>query len=643
MKKAAKAYDAGSIRQLKGLEAVRERVGMYLGDPTSGDALHHCVGEVVDNAIDEHVGGHGDKIIVRLLKHDAVEIVDYGRGIPVGTHADTGLSALEMVMCSLHSGGKFDHDSYEKAAGLHGVGVSAVNAVSEHMTVVVRRDGAVWEQKYARGIPQGPVQKIAALKKGEPTGTTVTWRRDEQIFSGVLTYDRRKVAARLQELAFLNPGLTIELEDERGKSWGVTFHYEGGIKDYVEEATKKGGITPVLFFTNMGTVEVAMRWTTSGEEVIRCYANNTYNSDGGTHLTGFKNGLTRLISGYAKEHDMLKGVGEEGVTGADIREGLVAVISLKIRDTSFSSQTKDKLVTAGARTLVEDLFADQISDWFAANPGVAKKITERAVIAAKAREAARKARDAVRKTELFDQLSLPGKLADCQSRDPRECELVICEGDSAGGSAKGGRDRRIQAVLPLRGKILNTERADAETISENKELGTIIGALGCGLEHNATFDARKLRYHKIVLMTDADVDGAHIRTLLLTFFYRCMPQLLWDGYVYVAQPPLYGVQLRNRSSKHYFTTAEEFRAWLDTLPESVRGGAMVTRYKGLGEMSAEELWVTTMNPETRQLKQVTISDARLADRAFDLLMGSDVERRRDWIETHFDTTLELDL
>jgi DNA gyrase subunit B len=643
--KNTKKYDAGAIRKLKGLEAVRERPGMYLGDPTSGDALHHCVREVVDNSVDEHLGGYCDHINVILRPDGICEVQDNGRGIPVEIHPEEGVPALQLVMCDLHAGGKFDQDSYEKSAGLHGVGVSAVNAVSEWLLVQVRRDGKLWEQTYERGIPTSDVTHVSMVENPKDTGTVVLWKRDLQIFKGVTEYDRNTVGERLRELAFLNPGLKIVFTDERGKKkWEEEYFYKGGVKDYLTEVVgKKKTAIPVLSFTDSKSCDLVFCWTDSHDEDIRCYANNTYNRDGGTHLTGFKNGLTRIVTAYAKEHNLLRDLPEDGLTGGDIREGLVAIVNLRISEVAFSSQTKDKLVTPKAKTIVEQLFADQVDWYFKHNPGTAKRIAERAVVNARAREAARRAREGVQRKEWLDPLSLPGKLADCQSKKPSECELFIVEGDSAGGTAKGGRDRRFQAILPLRGKVLNVEDESAERILENKEIGTLITAMGCGIVQANTFDLAKLRYHKIILLTDADVDGAHIRTLLLTFFYRCMPQLIYDGHLYVAQPPLYGVKLRDRKVVRYILDDAEMAQFKEGLTIEQRKTMSVQRYKGLGEMNNEDLWHTTLNPENRTLKEVSITDAVAAERYFDLFMGGNVENRREFIETNAHFVGELDI
>lgn len=640
-----KDYGAGAIRKLKGLEAVRERPGMYLGDPTSGDALHHLIKEVVDNSVDEHLAGHCSHITVQLDEDGVCTVVDDGRGIPVDIHPEEKVSALQLVLCDLHAGGKFDQDSYAKSAGLHGVGVSAVNAVSEWMEAKVYRDGKAYFFRCVRGVPTGGVVQLDGDLKPGVRGTSIRWKRDLQIFKGVTEYDRKRVADRLQELAFLNPGLKIWFIDQRGKKTHThEYLYAGGIKDYLNEVVgKKRQLIPLMYFTDRENCDIAFCWTESHEEDIRCYANNTFNADGGTHLTGFKNGLTRIVTNYAKEHNLLKDLPEDGLTGGDIREGIVAVVNLRISEIAFSSQTKDKLVTPKAKTIVEGIFADQVDYFFKQNPGLAKKVAEKAVINARAREAARRAREGVQRKEWLDPLSLPGKLSDCQSKKPEECELFIVEGDSAGGSAKGGRDRRFQAILPLRGKVLNVEEEGAERILENKEIGTLITALGCGIVQANTFDLKKLRYHKVVLLTDADVDGAHIRTLLLTFFYRCMPELIYNGHLYIAQPPLYGVHLPGRKTTQYLLDDAEMEAFKTGLTVEQRKTMKTTRYKGLGEMNPEDLWHTTLNPENRTLKEVAITDAIAAERYFDLFMGGNVENRRAWIEDNATYVTNLDI
>lgn len=635
-------YGVEAIKKLKGLEAVRTRPAMYLGDPTNGAALHHCIEEVVANSVDEHLAGHCNKILVELLPEGWCSVTDDGRGIPVGIHPTEGVNTLQLVLCDLHAGGKFDKDSYAKSAGLHGIGVAAVNGVSSACRVDVYRDGKHYEQTYEEGKP---ISEVTVKGKSKLHGTTVSWQRDLKIFNDVVEYDAKRVAERLRELAFLNPGIKIVLEDKRGEDTKAeTFCYDGGIKDYlVDIVGKKRGGLPIMYFKDgTNSVEIAMTWVDKDYEDIRCYANNTFNRDGGTHLAGFKNALTRIVTEYVKEHGLTKGLGEEGIKGEDTREGLLAVVSVKLADISFSSQTKDKLVTPKAKTIVEELFTDQVQFFFNENPGVIKKIADRAVVAAKAREAARKAREQVKRKEWMDLASLPGKLSDCQSKDPEECELFIVEGSSAGGSAKEARNRKIQAILPLRGKVLNVERADTDTILENKEIGTLITALGCGLEQTRSFNIKDLRYHKIIILCDADKDGGHIRTLLLTFFYRCMPRLLYYGNIYIGMPPLYGARLSGAKNDMFFTSDTDLEVFKEGLEPHQRKALRITRYKGLGEMDAEALAVTTMDPASRSLKQVTVDDAVQAERLFDVLMGLDVESRRMFIEDYaLDANLDL--
>lgn len=627
-------YNESTIQVLKGLESVRVRPGMYLGNTANGDALHKCLDEVLDNSVDEHLAGKCWNIKVALQPDGYVEIHDDGRGIPVGLHAEEKRSTLEVILCTLAAGGKFDDTDGRVSAGLHGVGVSAVNAVSEDMTAWVYRDGHVWEQSYAKGLP---TSEVVATGETTRTGTVIRWKRDLSIFEGDVEYSYDRVHRRCEELAFLNPGLTIELEDERAaKASSVTLLYTSGIKSYLEKrAANATLISPILHFRDgQGddwSSEIALVWSTGTGENVRSYSNNTFNQDGGTHLTGFRTGLTRLITSYAKEHGLDRDL-PDGLIGSDIRDGLIGVVNIRLPGLSFSSQTKDKLVTPGARLAVENLFRDQVDYWFSTNPGAAKKIAERAVLCARAREAARRAKSAVLRKSYTDRLSLPGKLADCASKDPSVSELIIVEGDSAGGSSKGARDRRFQAILPLRGKVLNCERAGLETMLNNTEITTIITAMGCGIEQNRTFDQSQLRYHKIIIATDADVDGAHIRTLLLTFFYRSMPRLVMEGHIYIALPPLYGARITGPRNQYYFSGEEDLELFRATLTAAQNRKLKISRYKGLGEMNPNELWATTLDPEARVLKQVEVQDAVAAEQVFDVLMGDKVDPRKRWID-----------
>jgi DNA gyrase subunit B len=808
-------YGSDRIQVLEGLEAVRKRPGMYIGDVHDGTGLHHLVWEVLDNSVDEHLAGHCTRITVKLHADGSVTVTDDGRGIPVGIHQKEGVSAAEVVMTKLHAGGKFDNSSYKVSAGLHGVGVSAVNAVSEWLKMEICRDGRVWYQVYGRGVPKAPIGPIGETDR---TGTRIDFKPDPEIFTTTnLSWD--VLTNRLREIAFLNAGLVIELEDERAEEpRQTTFLFEGGIQEFVRLLSKNK--TPihddVIFLKDQRDgveLEVALQWTDAYNEQVFCYTNNVHNKDGGTHLTGLRAALTRTVNGYGQAQNLLKDLKGATLQGEDIREGLVAVVSVKHPDPSFSSQTKDKLVSSDVKGLVEGIVAEHLGMRFEEDKHLGKRIVEKAVMAARARDAARKAREMVQRKGMLDASNLPGKLADCQSKDPAESELYIVEGDSAGGSAKQARDRRFQAILPLRGKILNVERARLERMLGNQEVGTLITALGAGI--GDAFDVEKVRYHKIIIMTDADVDGSHIRTLLLTFFYRQMPEVIRQGYLYIAQPPLYRVVKGKKSQ--YLKDDDDFNRFLldagtdglairaeggtvvlsgpplrnllddllrwrkltgalerrvetpilealvrstdltaetltdrealdaelvrleeevgrrhpDLLPlvynhredrergrwmvevgtragvstrvsrldfdlldggevaqlreiqETVAGlgappfrevtldaegqelvegdvigdvdalwahverrarkGLRIQRYKGLGEMNPDQLWETTMEPDSRVLLSVGINDAVETDAIFSVLMGDEVEPRREFIETHALDVKELDI
>jgi DNA gyrase subunit B len=809
---AAPGYDQSAIQVLEGLEAVRKRPGMYIGDPHDGTGLHHLVWEAVDNAVDEHLAGYCDTVQVIVHSEGSITVVDNGRGIPVGMH-DKGVSAAEVVMTQLHAGGKFNSDSYAVSAGLHGVGVSAVNAVSEWLKMEIRRESKLWFQEYERGAPKAPLKAIGTSNK---TGTKITFKPDPEIFT-MTDFSFEVLNNRLREISFLNAGLEVSLEDERGDGKKVTHKFEGGIREFVESLNKKK--TPLhdqviyLHAVKDGVdVEIAMQWSDSYNESIFPYTNNVFNRDGGTHLTGLRTALTRVINQYGSREKLLKDL-KNPLSGEDVREGLTAIMSVKHPDPAFSSQTKDKLVSSEVKGIVESVLNEKLNQYLEEEPKAGKRIVEKTVLAARAREAARRAREMVQRKGVLDASTLPGKLADCQSKDASESEIYIVEGDSAGGSAKQGRDRRFQAILPLRGKILNVERARFEKMLSSAEIGTLITALGCGVEGGENFDIEKLRYHHVIIMTDADVDGSHIRTLLLTFFYRQMPQLIDKGYLYIAQPPLYKVKkgkklrylqdddalsrhlielgtdnvqlsmkegstklvgepLRNllkdvarfrlllenighrvdplvvealvtatdlevedladrqkveagiaalekfvhakrqgkleatieQDEEHDrqrviietqdggtnrvttldfdFLTAgniselrqiyqgiralgqppfvltvldkggqpagessevPDIEALWSTMDARARKGLGIQRYKGLGEMNPEELWETTMDPETRTLLQVRIEDALEAEELFSVLMGDQVEPRRAFIESNALNVTNLDI
>jgi len=621
-------YEAEQIQVLEGLDPVRRRPGMYIGS-TDERGLHHLIYEVVDNSIDELQNGYGDTITVTILKNGAVRVSDNGRGIPVSIHPKTGRPAVETVMTVLHAGGKFgEGGGYKITGGLHGVGVSVVNALSEWCEVEVRRGGKIYRQRYRRGVPEYDLQVIGETDPND-TGTTTTFMPDAEIFE-TLEYNAETVSARLRELAFLNRGILIVFKDERtGKE--SRFQYDGGIVSFVEHINKlKDPLHQDVIYIQgtVGTtiVELAMQYNQGYSETVYTFANNINTQEGGTHLSGFRSALTRTLNEYAKKHNLIKS-NEESLTGDDVREGCTAVLSVRLYDPQFEGQTKTKLGNSDVRGIVESVVSEGLSTYLEEHPTEARLIVEKAVQAARAREAARKARELTRRKNALEISSLPGKLADCSLTDPELCELYLVEGDSAGGTAKQGRDRRFQAIMPLRGKILNTERARLDKMLSNGVIRDMISALGTGVGED--FDITKSRYGKVIIMTDADSDGAHIRTLLLTFFFRYMRELIEKERVYIALPPLYLV--RKGKEEHYCWSDEE----LDQLLEKIgRQGVEVQRYKGLGEMNAEQLWETTMNPEARTILKVTIEDAVAADEIFSMLMGDKVEPRREFIEAN---------
>ncbi|KZX47887.1 DNA topoisomerase (ATP-hydrolyzing) subunit B [Haloarcula sp. K1] len=624
-------YGAKSIQTLEGLEAVQKRPAMYIGS-TDARGLHHLVYEVVDNAIDEALAGYCDNIDVTIHDDGSVSVSDDGRGIPVDTHEEHGRPAVEVVMTILHAGGKFDNKSYQVSGGLHGVGVSVVNALSKWLEVEVRRDGALWKQRFDHGKPEYDLKKVRDLEPDEETGTTVRFWPDDEIFeTGEFKFST--LSSRLRELAFLNSGVAISIHDERDGDT-ETFAYDGGIREFVEylNETKDPLHRNIIYFEDEEEiaegpvqVEIAMQGTDDLQGSIHAFANNINTREGGTHLTGFKTSLTRVVNDYATDNNLLKDL-DDTLKGDDIREGLTAVISVKHPDPQFEGQTKTKLGNSEVRGIVESAMHDGLATFFEENPDTAEAIVGKAVEAAKARKAAQKAEELTRRKSALDSTALPGKLADCQTRDPEEAELFIAEGDSAGGSAKQGRNPDFQAILPIKGKILNVEKHRLDRILENNEIRNLITALGTGIGDE--FDIDDLRYEKIILMTDADVDGAHIRTLLLTLFYRHMKPLLEAGYVYASQPPLYRIRYRG-NTYDAMTDAERDKI----IEEKCDGNPThVQRFKGLGEMNPEQLWETTMNPDNRILKQITIEDAAAADKMFNILMGDAVEPRKEFIK-----------
>ena len=621
-------YTADQITVLEGLEPVRVRPGMYIGS-TDEKGLHHLVYEVVDNSIDEALAGVCDLIKVTIKKDNSIIVEDDGSGIPVETHPKTGKSTLETVLTVLHAGGKFSNDAYQYSGGLHGVGVSCVNALSTYLIARVKRDGKMYEQRFEKGKTVTGLTVIKENVRG--TGTTIEFLPDDTIFE-TLNFDRNVLAKRFREMAFLNKGVKIEFSDERD-GYKELFHYEGGIKSFVEyiNKSKKPLDHEVMYIEgekDTTKVEIAMQYTESYNETIVSFTNNIKTVDGGTHVVGFKSALTRALNDYARNKNILKEK-DDNLSGDDVREGITAVVSVKLNNPQFEGQTKGKLGNSEARTVVDSVVYEHLSFYFEENPKIVRTIIQKALASQKARLAARRARDLVRKKSVLDNTTLPGKLADCQSSDIEYNEIFLVEGDSAGGSAKGGRDNKFQAILPLRGKILNVEKAHLERVLNSEEIKAMITAFGTGIGKN--FDISKLRYGKIVIMTDADVDGAHIRTLLLTFLYRFMKPLVEKGHVYIAQPPLYGI-IKGVKVMEYCYTEQELEEALEKYGE--RSNIKVQRYKGLGEMNAEQLWDTTMNPEHRILIKVEIDgeDENELDNTFDVLMGDNVEPRREFIE-----------
>lgn len=621
-----KNYNAGSIQVLEGLEPVRKRPGMYIGS-TGTKGLHHCVMEVMDNSIDEVLAGRADTVKVVIYKDGSISIEDNGSGIPVEVHPKTGKSTLETVLTVLHAGGKFNNDAYKVSGGLHGVGVSCVNALSEWLIATVKRSGHIYEQHFARGKAQGDIQVVGDTKE---SGTTIQFMPDSEIFD-TTEFSKEVLVTKFREVAFLNKGVRITLIDEREEDpQEEVFHYEGGIKSFVEYINRsKNAISEDIIYFDKSMedceLEIAMQYTDGYSENVLTFANNIHTTEGGYHLTGFRNALTRALNDYGRKANIIKEK-EDNLSGDDAREGLTAIVSVKLKEPQFEGQTKSKLGNSEVQGIVNTTCYQELIDYFELHPQEGKKIIEKAISAQRAREAARKARDLSRgKRSVLDNTTLPGKLADCQSNDNTETEIFIVEGDSAGGSAKQGRDRKFQAILPLRGKILNVEKARLDRILAYEEIKAMITAFGTGID--TEFNIEKLRYGKIIIMTDADVDGAHIRTLLLTFFFRHMRELVDDGHIYIAQPPLYMVS-KNRK-EYYVYDDDELEA---LLKEIGRDNYTIQRYKGLGEMNPEQLWETTMDPKTRLLKQVTIENAADADEIFSMLMGDDVEPRREFIE-----------
>ena len=671
-------YTASDIFVLEGLEPVRKRPGMYIGS-TGVDGLHHLIWEVFDNSLDEAMGGHADHIHVTLLPGNRVSVADNGRGIPVDKHKQSGVSALETVMTTLHAGGKFGGDSYKVSTGLHGVGVSVVNALSSYLKVEVRRDGGAFEQEYKRGVPQKAVKKVGTSNE---KGTTVTFEPDPEIFKEI-NFDWTRVLTRLRQQAYLTRSVRIDIRDERSAiPLTHTFYFEGGIESYVKFLNRhEEPVHPTTFYVGKEhekmMVEVALQYTNAIQGHELSFANNVHTLEGGSHLTGFRTSITRVLNDYARKNGFIKEK-EDNLTGEDVREGLTVVVSVRLQEAQFEGQTKAKLGTPEARNAVESVFGAEFSDWLERNPNEARGILGKVVLAAKARMAAKAARDTVIRKGAMEGFTLPGKLADCSSKDPAESEIFIVEGESAGGSSKGGRNRKTQAILPLKGKILNVEKSRIDKMLASEEIRNLVVAMGTAIA--AEFDITKLRYHKIIIMTDADVDGAHIRTLLLTLFYRYFPQVIDAGHLYIAQPPLY--QIRKSGAVQYVYSDAEKELALGVLRKGAKvekaekkkkdeaeegfvvtplnknnlpednivvedenkiPGVSIQRYKGLGEMNPEQLWETTMNPENRVLLQVKVADADEASKIFDVLMGSEVMPRKKFIQTHAKNVKNLDI
>lgn len=641
MNQPAENYEADQIQVLEGLEAVRKRPGMYIGS-TGPRGLHHLVYEIVDNGIDEALAGFCDKIEVKILPDNVICVIDNGRGIPVGKHPKMGIPAATVVYTVLHAGGKFGGGGYKVSGGLHGVGASVVNALSEWLEIEIYKDGDIYTQRFERGNIKTNLEIVG---KTDKTGTLVRFKPDAEIFKETTEFDFEILKTRLREQAFLNAGIHIQISDERDPDNIVceNFCYEGGISSFVEYLNKKKAVElvhpDIIHFSTVAdddqaTAEVAMQYNDSYNELILSFANNIHTIDGGTHEEGFKRSLTRVMNDYARKYNLLKD-SDKNLTGDDVREGLTVVISIKVKDAQFEGQTKAKLGNTEISGLVSNMMNDKLSTYLEENPATARAIFDKALAASRAREAARKAKDMVRRKSALESAALPGKLADCQSKNPEESELYIVEGDSAGGSAKGGRDRKIQAILPLWGKMLNVEKARLDKVYGNEKLMPVVTALGCGIGEE--FDLEKLRYGKVIIMADADVDGSHIRTLLLTFFFRFMRPLIENGNIYIAQPPLYRL---TKGKIHYYAYSDQER---DKIMQELGGNLDIQRYKGLGEMDSEQLWETTMNPETRIMLRVEMEDAAMADEIFTILMGDKVEPRREFIERNAKYVQNLDV